>query len=63
MENEGGAMSDLDRIDGLYVGMLDEDELKLFERARKDGDAIRSYDHVAGAVLGLAKVKIIRPQP
>lgn len=56
-------MSDLDRIDGLYVGMLDEDELKLFERARKDGDAIRSYDHVAGAVLGLAKVKIIRPQP
>jgi hypothetical protein len=44
-------------LDGLFVGQLDEEELALFEIAIKDGKAARSYEGVAG-FLGLAKVRI-----
>lgn len=40
---------------GLYVGQLDNDEIKLFETAVREGIAFRNYDH-AGGSLGLAKV-------
>jgi hypothetical protein len=35
--------------DGLYVGQLNERELRTFERAVKDGEAIRAWDHLAGS--------------
>ena len=52
-------MSDLDNIDGLFVGMLSDDEMELFECAVTNGKATRVYEGAAG-FLGLAKVKVIR---
>ncbi|UFS77183.1 hypothetical protein LPB73_07345 [Tardiphaga sp. 37S4] len=52
----------LHRIDGLYVGMLDADELELFDSACKRNEASRCYDH-AGGIMGLAKVRLVRPRP
>lgn len=46
-------------IDGLYVGMLDADELRWFEEQIAVGNARRDYDH-PGGLLGLAKVKILK---
>jgi hypothetical protein len=50
-------MSDLERIEGLFVGQLNERELRTFERAIADGEAYRSYEGGAG-FLGLAKVRL-----
>lgn len=50
-------MSDLNRIEGLFVGQLDGRELRMFERAIADGEAWRSYEGVAG-FLGLARVRL-----
>ena len=50
-------MTDLERIEGLFVGQLDERELRLFERAVQDGEARRSYERGAG-FLGLARVRL-----
>ena len=50
-------MTDLERIDGLYVGQLTESELRMFERAVKDGEAIRVWNP---GRPGVAKVKIVR---
>ncbi len=52
-------MTDLERIDGLYVGQLNERELRIFERAVKDGEAVRTWDHFICAMLGIAKVKVM----
>jgi hypothetical protein len=52
-------LTDLRRIDGLFVGMLDKDELWLFEKAVEDGKARRSYEGGAG-FMGLAKVRVIK---
>lgn len=52
-------MIDLERIEGLYVGQLDEREMETFERAVMDGRAYRDYAHAAG-FLGLAKVRLVR---
>jgi hypothetical protein len=52
-------MSDLERMDGLFVGSLDDYELWLFEHAVADGMAERSYEGGAG-FMGLAKVRLIR---
>lgn len=52
-------MTDLERIEGLYVGQLNEREMRLFERAVRDGEAVRAWDHLAAAALGLARVKLI----
>ena len=41
---------------GLYVGMLHNDEIEALNRCVSDGVAIRDYNH-AGGELGLAKVK------
>jgi len=49
----------LDRLDGLYVGLLDSDELAVFEQAIKDGKACRSYEG-PGGMLGLSKVKLLQ---
>ena len=50
-------MSELERINGLFVGQLDPDELRLFERAIREGRARRSYESASG-FLGLAKVRV-----
>ena len=52
-------MSDLERIEGLFVGSLDDYELWLFEHAVADGMAVRSYEGGAG-FMGLAKVRLVR---
>jgi hypothetical protein len=51
-------MSDLEQIDGLFVGQLDEREMRTFERAVQDGEAVRSYEGGAG-FMGLAKVRLL----
>lgn len=51
-------MTDLERIDGLFVGQLDPDELRTFTRAIQDGEAVRSYEGGAG-FMGLAKVRVV----
>jgi hypothetical protein len=52
-------VSDLERIEGLFVGQLDEREVRTFERAVQDGEARRSYEGVAG-FMGLARVRLVR---
>ena len=52
-------MTDLERIEGLFVGQLDERELRTFERAIEDGEAQRTYEGAAG-FMGLAKVRLTR---
>jgi len=45
-------------LDGIYVGLLDGQDLEAFERCCKAGTARRSYEGVAG-FLSLAKVRIV----
>jgi hypothetical protein len=52
-------MSDLARMEGLFVGQLDDYEMWLFDHAVEDGMAERSYEGGAG-LMGLAKVRLIR---
>lgn len=52
----------LRNIEGLYVGMLREDELAIFNEACRTYDAKRSYEGAGGA-MGLAKVRLMRPLP
>lgn len=51
-------MTDLERMEGLFVGQLDEHEMRTFERAVQDGEAVRSYEG-AGGFMGLAKVRLL----
>lgn len=51
-------MSDLEHIDGLFVGSLNADEMRTFTRAVQDGEAVRHYDGAAG-FMGLAKVRVV----
>lgn len=48
----------LHRIDGLHVGMLDEDELAVFNEACRRQQARRNYQGVGG-LMGLAKVQVL----
>jgi hypothetical protein len=52
-------MSDLEQIEGLFVGQLDARQMRTFERAVEDGEAFRSYEGAEG-FLGLAKVRLRR---
>lgn len=45
------------RLEGLFEGQLNEDEIKSFYRCIQDGYAHRSYEGVSG-FLGLAKVRV-----
>jgi hypothetical protein len=51
-------MSDLQRIEGLFVGQLSDAEMRVFERAVADGEARRSYEGGAG-FIGLARVRLV----
>lgn len=52
-------MNDLERMEGLFVGQLDDYERWLFDHAVADGMATSSYEGGAG-LMGLAKVRLIR---
>lgn len=47
---------DIGWMNGMYVGLLNDRELELFEKAVEQGVARRSYEGV-GAFLGLARVR------
>jgi hypothetical protein len=49
----------LRRIEGLFVGQLDEDELEIFDEACRRNEAYRSYEGGSG-FMGLAKVRLNR---
>jgi hypothetical protein len=51
-------MADLHRLDGLFVGQLDDDELEMFNRACREGRARRVYRGSSG-FMGLAKVEVV----
>ena len=51
----------VDRFDGLYVGMLDDDELATFGDLCRRGLLRRSYAH-PGGLLGLARIERV-PAP
>lgn len=52
-------LQDLERLDGMHVGLLDAGEIWLFEKAVEDGLAYRSYEGGSG-FMGLAKVRLRR---
>jgi len=52
-------MSDLEHMEGLFVGQLDDYETWLFNHAVADGMAERSYEGGSG-FMGLAKVRLVR---
>ena len=45
-------------LNGLYVGMLSDEEMELLDRCIKAGIAERSYQGPSG-MLGLAKVRVL----
>jgi hypothetical protein len=49
------------RFSGLFVGQLDDAELKTFERAVASGIARRAYEGASG-FMGLAKVRLSLPK-
>ena len=51
----------LSRVDGLFVGMLDEDEQERFYALCKRGLARETYEGVGG-FMGLAKVRSTRAE-
>lgn len=57
-----GKWDTLRSIDGLFVGMLDAEELAIFNEACKRYEAQRSYEGAGGA-LGLAKVRVTALSP
>lgn len=50
----------IDHLDGIFVGLLKDDELEEFNRQCREQKARRSYEG-GGGFLGLAKVRFIRP--
>ncbi|CAO4138132.1 hypothetical protein [Methylorubrum extorquens] len=52
----------MDRFDGLYVAMLDPDELGAFAELCRRGLMHRSYAHPSG-LLGLARIERVPASP
>ncbi len=52
----------LERIDGLHVGMLDADEMRVFKAAVKEGRAERGYSSAGALLMGIATVHMIRQE-
>lgn len=50
---------DLHEMEGLFVGSLNVEELKLFQAAVDAGKARRSYEGGSG-FMGLAKVRLVK---
>ena len=49
----------LERISGLPVGMLTDEEMRVFKKAVSEGRAQRDYSGVL-ALFGCAKVRLVR---
>jgi hypothetical protein len=58
ISNQRTDQENLERLEGLFVGQLDAEEMELFERAIKLGCARRNYEG-AGQLLGIAKVRLV----
>ncbi len=56
MESTNADRETTKHVDGLYIGMLDADEMESFNQCVKDEIACRDYSG-PGGLLGLAKVK------
>ena len=54
--------ADIKAMDGLFVGMLDVEQLARFEEGISEGIARRIYEGVGG-FMGLAKVKCLISDP
>ena len=50
----------INHCEGLFVGLLKDDELEEFDRQCREMKARRSYEG-GGGFMGLAKVRFIRP--
>lgn len=48
----------LEHMEGLFVGLLDDDEAQVLEDAIERGRAMRSYEG-AGGLMGMAKVRLL----
>lgn len=55
-------MMRLEDMDGMFVGLLTDEEIEVYNRAYDEGKARLSYEG-AGGFMGLAKVRLIRPIP
>jgi hypothetical protein len=49
----------VERVNGLYVGQLSEEELQAFSRCVLAGKARRNYGEGAQWLCGIAKVQVI----
>jgi len=59
MDNMKTEEEELDAINGLYVGMLSDEEMELFNECVSKRLAYRAYEGTAG-LMGLAKVRKAR---
>lgn len=50
----------IEEMDGMFVGLLDDDEIAILNQAISDGKARRAYVGAAG-FMGLAKVELLHP--
>ena len=48
----------ISRANGLYVGMLSDDEIESLNRLIADGKAEKYYHSTAAALMGLPKVRV-----
>lgn len=51
-------IDEVKRLDGFYVGFLDDEEIEMFDLCVEAGIAARDFNH-PGGVMGLAKVKML----
>lgn len=58
-DQEASYFALIERLDGLFVGQLSEEELKAFRRCVKAKKAEVIYPNFLSAALGLGKVRII----
>jgi hypothetical protein len=54
-------MMTLEEMHGIFVGLLTDEEIKVFDRAVEEGLAYRAYEG-AGGFMGLAKVRLWPPR-
>ena len=52
---------ELERLGGLFIGQLNDEELELFNRMVKEGKAARSYAGMTG-FMGLGRVVVLDEQ-
>ena len=53
----------INRVNGFYIHLLDDDEVESLDRCQEDGYAIRDYSGPGGFFLGLPKVLVRTNEP